>query len=90
MYWQVAQVEKVFPHLPVVAFRRSPNPASSTGFSYFFLARLGDWERARRRERELVAIEERECRERWEGEKEGEKSRSAFPLLPMIPCAPPH
>ena len=48
--------------------------ASSTGFSYFFLARLGDWELARRRERELVAIEERECRERWEGEKEGEKS----------------
>ena len=46
-------------------------PASSTGFSYFFLARLGDWERARRRERELVAIEECECRERWEGEKEG-------------------
>ena len=36
--------------------------ASSTGFSYFFLARLGDWERARRRERELVAIEERVCR----------------------------
>ena len=41
-------------------------------FLIFFLARLGDWERARRRERELVAIEERECRERWEGEKEGE------------------
>ena len=48
--------------------------APSTGFSYFFLARLEDWELARRRERELVAIEERECRERWEGEKEGEKS----------------
>ena len=43
-------------------------PASSTGFSYFFLARLGDWERAIRRERQLVAIEERECRERWEGD----------------------
>ena len=56
--------------------------ASSTGFSYFFLARLGDWERARRRERELVAIEEHECRERWEGEKEGVSSPPHDSLRP--------
>ena len=41
--------------------------------------RSRDWELARKRERKLVASEERERGAQWD----------AFPLLPMIPCAPP-
>ena len=51
--------------------------ASSTGFSNIFRSaksKLGDWERTEGSERELVASEESERRERREGEKERKKS----------------
>lgn len=46
-------------------------PAFYKGFFYFYFIAEGDWKWAIRRERKLVVTKERECRERWEGEKKG-------------------
>ena len=64
------------------AIESSP-PQAFDIYIFYHKGQLGNWEWARRRERELVTNEERKHMERWEEEKEGKCFLS-------FPCHPAH